>query len=41
MFPVLQRLDCTTAKRYPDTNCIDVEMIVDYDEKHVSSNNNS
>ena len=41
MFPVLPRLDCTTAKRYPDTNCIDVEMIVDYDEKHVSSNNNS
>ena len=41
VFTVLPRLDCATAKRCSETDCIDVEMSVDDDERHVSSNINS
>ena len=39
--PLPLLLDCTIAKRCSDTNCMDVEMSVVNDEKHVSSNINS
>ena len=34
-------LDCVTAKRYSDTDCIDVKMSVDNDKNHALSNVNT
>ena len=38
VFPLLLRLDCASTKRCSEIDCVNVDMSVDKDEKHVSSN---
>ena len=37
VFPLLLRLDCASTKRCSEIDCVNVDMSVDNDERHVLS----